>query len=90
VGSRGGDRERVKQRERDAVGERKRDAERQREDPIDCGPAPKEQVRLWVVDWWPEVRFSVAKIDFRRGRGGSTVPVEQGWRRSELRTPEMR
>jgi hypothetical protein len=36
------------------------------------------------------VRFLVAKTDFRRGRDGPAVPVERGWRRSKLRTSEMR
>jgi hypothetical protein len=87
VGSRGGrsgewDQGREWNRERDAVGER--------EDSIDGGPEPEEQVQLWVVDRWLEVRFSVARTDFRRGRDGPAVPVEQGWPWSELRTPEMR
>jgi hypothetical protein len=63
-GPRGGD------RESEIGGESETERERIR----DGGPAPEEQVRLWVVDRWLEVRFSVARTDFRRGwdspRGG--------------------
>jgi hypothetical protein len=65
----------VKQRERDVVGERKRDVERERERERRTERGSDRQwasaegargdARLWVIDRWPEVRFSVARTDFR-------------------------
>jgi hypothetical protein len=61
VGSRGGESE----------------TEREREDPIDGGPAPEEQVRLWVVDRWLEVRFfgGQNRLPAWQGLSGSSCGV---------------
>jgi hypothetical protein len=87
-------RERCCRREKERCREGERERERLTERGSDRQWASAEgargDARLWVIDRWPEVRFSVARTDFRWGRDGPAVLVERGWHRSELRTPEMR
>jgi hypothetical protein len=96
VGSRGGDRESEiggeSETEREMLSEREREMPRERGSDRRWASAigAGGDVRLWVVNRWLEVRFSVARTNFRRGRDGLAVPVERGWCRLELRTPEMR